>query len=152
MKNINEAQEHLRRENNIPVITRMASNTIVKKIQTVFGPELFVMEKKCTFCGIELPVNNFYVKKGMQNSDCTDLDEKQFRSKCIPCHDLESKENAKARRRMKAKEAEKLARTLQELDTDELRQAIKLAKEQIAFLEMSKKPLNLFDLDLFDNG
>jgi cytochrome c553 len=152
MKNINEAKEHLRRENNIPVITRMASNTIVKQIETVFGPELFVMEKKCTSCSIAQPVNNFYVKKGMQNSDCTDLDEKNFRSKCISCHDLESKENAKARRRMKAKEAEKLARTLQELDTGELHQAIKLAKEQIAFLEMSKKPLNLFDLDLFDNG
>lgn len=148
MKNINEAQEHLLRKNNIPVITRIASNTIVKEIQTVFGPELYVMVNKCTSCGIEKSINNFYVKKGMQNSDCTDLDEKQFRSKCISCHDLESKENAKIRRRMKAKEVEKLARTLKELDIDKLHQAITIAKEQIAFLEMSKKPL----VDLFDHG
>jgi len=148
MKNINEAKEHLRRENNIPVITRMASNTIVKQIETVFGPELFVMEKKCTSCGIAQPVNNFYVKKGMQNSDCTDLDEKNFRSKCISCHDLESKENAKHRRTMKAKESAKIAKFLKELDNNTLHQVITIAKEEITFREMCKKPL----VDLFNHG
>ena len=62
MKNINEAKEHLRRENNIPVITRMASNTIVKQIQTVFGPELFVMEKQMVMVVVLMAMWKFFIE------------------------------------------------------------------------------------------
>ena len=75
------------RKNTIPRISRKVADTILKKINTVFGEQVVYLIKTCNKCKEPQSVHNFYVKKHKQHIEESKLELSDFRNICITCHD-----------------------------------------------------------------
>jgi hypothetical protein len=86
------------RKNTIPRISRKVADSVVRKINTVFGEQVVYLIKTCNKCKEPQSVHNFYVKKHKQQIEESELKSNDFRNICIVCHDTASFRNRRTRR------------------------------------------------------
>ena len=148
----NASRKNASRNCSVSYLTRRKVKSVVATANTVYGEEKHVMKKTCNKCDQEKIITCYYVKPHRQHIPEDQLNENDFRDKCIFCHDAERKQN---RAMMRLKNKKMIRDTEQFLSTMSEKQQENFMKILNAQFVTDRKMKNLkkdFNITDFING
>ena len=147
----NVSRKNVSRNCSVPYLTRRKVKSVVATANTVYGEEKYVMKKTCNKCDQEKIITCYYVKPYRQHIPEDQLNENDFRDKCIKCFDAEKKQNHAMVRLKNKKMVRDIEQFLSTLSEEQLENFKKIVAQVVTDRKIKnlKKDFNITD---FING